>query len=199
VLSSLFRRLFLDQLRTAFDAGELGFFGQLSGLADQRAFTRHLSQLRRVNSCVEPRLDAIIFHSAQTAGEGRNVVLFHHAAGVDRYELPAGTEVDVDMGWTSEEDYDDSITVWEKVPGPKPSEEKKRSAEDNIGFDAILELGLSREEPSRAWEDDVFYVEPTLRLDVQKIEVFRIRAVSYQKVERTVSRYRRHADDKLPF
>ena len=48
VLSSLFRRLFLDQLRTAFDAGELGFFGQLSGLAGPRAFARHLSQLRRV-------------------------------------------------------------------------------------------------------------------------------------------------------
>src|SRR5207342_83804 len=32
VLSRLFRRLLLDQLRTAFEAGELGFFGQLTGL-----------------------------------------------------------------------------------------------------------------------------------------------------------------------
>ena len=33
VLSRLFRRLFLDELRAAFDAGELGFFGDLAGLA----------------------------------------------------------------------------------------------------------------------------------------------------------------------
>jgi len=28
---------------------------------------------------IEPRLDGIIFHSSQTAGEGRNLVLFNHA------------------------------------------------------------------------------------------------------------------------
>ena len=32
VLSRLFRRLFLDELRAAFEAGELGFFGELAGL-----------------------------------------------------------------------------------------------------------------------------------------------------------------------
>ena len=34
VLSRLFRRLFLDELQAAFEAGELGFFGELAGLAD---------------------------------------------------------------------------------------------------------------------------------------------------------------------
>jgi hypothetical protein len=58
-------------------------------------------------SCVEPRLDGMAFHSAQTAGAGRNIVLFHHAAGVEPYELPDGTTVDVNMGWSSDEDYDD--------------------------------------------------------------------------------------------
>jgi hypothetical protein len=49
VLSRLFRRLFLDLLRAAFDAGELGFFGELAGLADPRAFARLISRLRRLN------------------------------------------------------------------------------------------------------------------------------------------------------
>jgi hypothetical protein len=48
VLSRLFRRLFLDELRTAFTAGELGFFGELAALAQPAAFTRRLRQLRRV-------------------------------------------------------------------------------------------------------------------------------------------------------
>jgi len=48
VLSRLFRRLFLDQLRAAFEAGELGFFGQLTELAEPAAFARRLRELRRV-------------------------------------------------------------------------------------------------------------------------------------------------------
>ena len=49
VLSRLFRRRFLDELRTAFTAGELGFFGDLADLAEPAVFTRRLRQLRRVD------------------------------------------------------------------------------------------------------------------------------------------------------
>src|SRR4249920_1712721 len=48
VLSRLFRRLFLDQLRAAFEAGELGFFGELAALAEPATFARRLRELRRV-------------------------------------------------------------------------------------------------------------------------------------------------------
>jgi hypothetical protein len=48
VLSRLFRRLFLDALRAAFEAGGLGFFGDLAGLADPAAFAHLLGALRRV-------------------------------------------------------------------------------------------------------------------------------------------------------
>jgi hypothetical protein len=48
VLSRLFRRLFLDALRAAFAAGELGFFGELANLAQPATFTRRLRELRRV-------------------------------------------------------------------------------------------------------------------------------------------------------
>jgi hypothetical protein len=48
VLSRLFRRLFLDELCTAFAAGELGFFGELAALAEPAAFIRRLRELRRV-------------------------------------------------------------------------------------------------------------------------------------------------------
>ena len=48
VLSRLFRRLFLEKLRAAFDAGRLAFFGTLVRLADPAAFARYLAALRRV-------------------------------------------------------------------------------------------------------------------------------------------------------
>ncbi len=37
---------------------------------------------------VDPRIDGIIFLSSQTGGDGRNVVLFNHARGVEPHNLP---------------------------------------------------------------------------------------------------------------
>jgi hypothetical protein len=48
VLSHLFRRLFLEALRAAFDADSLKFFGDLAGLAEPAAFTRLLAEVRRL-------------------------------------------------------------------------------------------------------------------------------------------------------
>jgi Putative transposase/Transposase zinc-binding domain len=48
VLSRLFRRLFLEKLGAAFEAGKLGFFGTLAGLADPAVFVRRLAALRRI-------------------------------------------------------------------------------------------------------------------------------------------------------
>ncbi|MGA3404051.1 MAG: IS91 family transposase [Acetobacteraceae bacterium] len=47
VLSRLFRRLFLEQLSAAYHAGQLQFFGDLTALADAKAFSDHLAPLRR--------------------------------------------------------------------------------------------------------------------------------------------------------
>jgi hypothetical protein len=48
VLSRLYRRLFLERLDAAFAAGELGFFGDLAGLAAPAAFAAYLRPLRRI-------------------------------------------------------------------------------------------------------------------------------------------------------
>jgi Putative transposase/Transposase zinc-binding domain len=47
VLSRLFRRLFLENLKAAFESGRLAFFGALAGLAAAPVFARRLSELRR--------------------------------------------------------------------------------------------------------------------------------------------------------
>jgi len=46
VLSRLFRRLFLDDLQEAFDAGKLQFFSSLDALHDPQAFSRYLDPVR---------------------------------------------------------------------------------------------------------------------------------------------------------
>jgi hypothetical protein len=47
VLSRLFRRLFLQHLQTAFDAGKLQFFSSLERLHDPQAFAQYLAPLRQ--------------------------------------------------------------------------------------------------------------------------------------------------------
>jgi hypothetical protein len=47
VLSRLFRRLFIEHLRTAFDRGELRFFHSLAALQDPGAFARYLAPATR--------------------------------------------------------------------------------------------------------------------------------------------------------
>jgi hypothetical protein len=49
VLSRLFRRLFLQALSSAFEAGNLRFFGSLADLADPAAFAALLDRLRRID------------------------------------------------------------------------------------------------------------------------------------------------------
>ncbi len=47
VLSRLFRRLFLEHLQNAFDAGKLRFFTALENLRDHRQFARYLAPVRK--------------------------------------------------------------------------------------------------------------------------------------------------------
>ena len=49
VLARLFRRLFLENLQAAFEAGRLGFFGALAELGAPAAFADRLRKLRRVD------------------------------------------------------------------------------------------------------------------------------------------------------
>ena len=45
-------------------------------------------RVRYLASCVEPRLDGLVFPSSQTGGHGRNIVLFNHARLVESYDRP---------------------------------------------------------------------------------------------------------------
>ncbi len=49
VLSRLYRRLFLERLQTAFDTGNLNFFGSLARLIEPHAFAEHLKLVRRIS------------------------------------------------------------------------------------------------------------------------------------------------------
>ncbi len=66
----------------------------------------------------EPRLDGIIFPSAQVEG-GSNVVLFNHAARVEELVVPKGTEFKASTGHNGEDGWETDYYVRELVPPPQ--------------------------------------------------------------------------------
>lgn len=141
---------------------------------------------------LDPRLDGIIFHSSQTGGAGRNLVLFNHACGVAPDDLPEGTEVTFLIPRSDDDDDDDGdIIVFETVP-PDPPEDSSPTAPLSR-VEGLMDVFLS---PPR-WDEDEdeddepsTYVDPTLRLDMESVVVLDIKGVQYDRHRREVSRHR---------
>ncbi|MDA3799861.1 MAG: RES family NAD+ phosphorylase [Kiritimatiellae bacterium] len=123
---------------------------------------------------VKPNLDGIIFNSSQSQENEQNIILFHNSCAVEPYKLPTGSTVSVNYGRRIEDDYDDSITVFEEYT--KSTSNHNDSEHINI---------------TQYNDDDYNNREPILRLDVNKdISVRVIKRAVYESSERYVSRYK---------
>ena len=132
-------------------------------------------------------LDGIIFHSSQTGGGGRNVVLFNSACGVESDDLPEGSEVKVySLRANPDEDDDGYISVFETVPSASSISPHN---DDATLVDAYLSP-LRWDEDDNAGRELPTYSEPTLRIDMKSIFVLDIQSVRYDYHSREVSRHR---------
>lgn len=127
----------------------------------------------------EPRLDGIIFPSAQTK-EGRNVVLFHQAARVASIELPEGSKVEAGTGYGTDEGWEVSYSVHERVrpPAPPPADD---------GTTDLPLFGRAFADSPR-WDKD--FRQPTLQVDVESVEVHHVAWVAVKTTRFSVHRYR---------
>ena len=94
VLSRLFRRLFLDELRAAFDAGELDFFAALAGLADPALFARRLRELRR--------LEWVVYAKPPFGGPGQVLAYlgrYTHRVAIANSRLVSLTDTELTFHW----------------------------------------------------------------------------------------------------
>ena len=157
---------------------------------------------------VEPRLDGIIFHSSQTDGTGRNVVLFNHACGVEPYDLPKEAEVTflglpketklaslIHLGDEDDEEYAvDDITVFENTsPDPPEKMSPTEAHEDSLDLRPIGVFHSTLpwdEDESEEDRNPPTYSHPTLRLDVGSVVVLDIKGVQYNSKRRNVRRHR---------
>ena len=144
---------------------------------------------------VDPRIDGIIFRSSQTGGDGRNVVLFNHARGVEPQSLPEGTSVEVRLPPRGLDDADDwygGIVVWETVPSNPPEVESEApKGEGGRGpIRILMEDGRDEVEEEE---------EPTLRLNINSLEVLAMEAVAYTTKELSVNRHRQTEGERDAF
>lgn len=127
---------------------------------------------------MDPKIDGILYRSTQTGSTGHNVVLFNKASRVEALDLD-NVEIDVDLGWVDDDDYDDMISLRLK---PKP--ESSKPVAEPPGTFSIEELFEG------AWEDfkPVPYDprEVTLRLDLDSIGIERITAANFTSSKRFV-------------
>jgi len=94
VLSRLFRRLFLDGLRAAFESGDLGFFGELAGLAEPAAFARRLRAVRQV--------DWVVYAKPPFGGPAQVLAYlgqYTHRVAIANSRLISMTGTDVTFRW----------------------------------------------------------------------------------------------------
>jgi len=94
VLSRLFRRLFLDELQAAFEAGDLGFFGELAGLAEPAAFAHRLRAVRQV--------DWVVYAKPPFGGPAQVLAYlgrYTHRVAIANSRLISVTGTDVTFRW----------------------------------------------------------------------------------------------------
>lgn len=132
-------------------------------------------------------IDGIIYRSAQTPNGERNVVLFHKAARVERFERPSGTEVESSLGHWQEDGWETGYEVIESVP---PADAKKPTdpLEALIQMaDATLD-GINTE------------VRPvTLRLEKGSLAIHEVEAVAFKSHESKVTHHRWEKREDSPF
>jgi hypothetical protein len=130
----------------------------------------------------EPRLDGIIFGSAQVK-TGRNVVLLHKAARVEELRLPDGSKITAHTGHDTEDGWEIDYYVSEEVPKPESAEQPKPEY-DLLRF-------MTR--PGEAYRPDEDYREASLRVDASSVNVHHIAWVKVNSTPFGVTRHRREA------
>ena len=136
-----------------------------------------------------PRLDGIVFPSAQTT-EGRNAVLFHHAARVEKLNLPPGTTINASTGDWTKDGWETGYSVYETAPaGPALQPTHPIKTGDEFSSILLADLPDLPSGPDRPpWKAD--FRKPALLVDIQSVTVHDVNAVEVITTPHSVNRFR---------
>lgn len=123
---------------------------------------------------VNPKIDGIQFSSVQSGGEGLNIVLFHKSSSVQNIERSSETEISVRLKYEDEDVYV-QYSIFEKN---SPINETLESTKHEIINPLHKTVETSHE----------YSQEPTLKIDLDSIDIHEISAVSYKAEVHHVNR-----------
>lgn len=135
---------------------------------------------------VEPALDGILYASAQAAGPERNVALFHRSSRVERLVTPKGMTSDVWFSHSTDDGYEIDYTVYESVDAQRDTAAEEDHDPNPFDFPVI---GGRADPDTRT---------PTLRINVDSLQVLHINGVQVQCDAHPVHRSR-HVRGDDPF
>lgn len=130
---------------------------------------------------VIPHLDGILYASSQTKA-GRNVALFHRSSRVEQLVMPEGMHTDVELVLMTEDGPEPGYTVWEEIPASKPKPISNRTKP------------VRRRAHSSSPDSDAR--GPTLRIDLDSLEVRHIEEVQVRSTTFNVDRHRFEASSQ---
>lgn len=146
----------------------------------------------------EPRLGGILYPSTQLDGKGEKIVLFNHACGVEPYQLPEGTEVEVyspSVYPESDVELEDrDYTVYESVPDEHV--EDSDCPTDSGAHDSVsAQTEEEHNEGSLSGAHDKGDVSisdgaPALRIDMDSITVMQVKDAKLNTDDSVVTRHR---------
>ncbi|TXI24958.1 MAG: RES domain-containing protein [Roseateles sp.] len=129
-------------------------------------------------SQLSPSFDGIVFRSAQSK-DGRNVVLFHHAAKVAASEHPPGTLMDASLGMSGEDGWETEYSV--RVIRPAKSSRAHGLLRPETPLKPVSVEGMEEgfDETRGA----------TLRLDETSMQVHVVNSVKVNSTSRSVDHF----------
>ena len=141
----------------------------------------------------DSQVDGIIYPSSQTGGSGENVVLFNRSSRVEPYDLPSGSPVEVEFPTKRQLDEDDDIYdgIWLSETVLSKTDDELSVEGDSPGRSRTLRRFMNY--IFKGPKDDR---DPTLRLDMESVEVLGVMAVSYDSTKRSVIRDRQTEEQR---
>jgi hypothetical protein len=135
---------------------------------------------------VEPVLDGILYTSPQSSDAGKNVALFHRSSRVERVVTPGGTQTDVWFGHQTDDGYEIDYTVYEQVPAPAEPAPRRPAPRRRLDIlDDTRPPILDDAQPPI-----LDTPAPTLRIDLESVQVRHINSVEVRTDAYEVTRMR---------
>lgn len=148
-------------------------------MPDDEAFDYLVTQAAAdfLSSENDPVCDGVMFPSVQTDGDGLNVVLFRNSAIVEDLEIPPNTKIEARAGMFDEDGWEPEYSVVEVV-------------DINAGNKVDNEIYQSINEDFHLALSSRIVINPSLKVDLDKISVCVVNKANYEVTKYEVGRSR---------